>query len=524
MSRVVVVTADVLRKQVAGPAMRAWHIAARLALEHEVRLVTTSPYCEIEGEGFEVARVSAEELFEAALWADILVLQGYVTHHNPGLVDLDKVIVFDVYDPLHLETLALTKGAAGPARDWHVRTAIGTLNRQLARADFLICATERQRDLFVGQLCSLGRANPHTYDEDPTLRRLIDVVPFGLPDGDPVHRRPALRGVVPGIGPSDDLIVWAGGVYDWFDPLTLVRAVASLAKRRPSVRLFFRGLKHPNPDVPEMAAARAARELAEELGVAGKHVFFNEGWVDYADRENFLLEATVGVTTHFDSVETRYSFRTRALDYLWAALPMVTTRGDSFAELVEAEGMGFSVPPQDPDALEDALARLLYDKELAEGCRARAAALRKLFRWSVVLEPLVEFCRQPRRAPDLAASATYGPALTPEPAKTHGPQAAQEPGEAQASGQPAGTFPGGSSGDEGPPPGGTGGPGGGGVQGASTARGTPVAPAEAPAAPMTVWQLARHHYKEGGFGQLARRAAQKAHRIALGESWRPRPR
>ena len=35
-----------------------------------------------------------------------------------------------------------------------------------------------------------------------------------------------LRGVVPGIGPDDDMLVWAGGVYDWFDPLTLVRAVA----------------------------------------------------------------------------------------------------------------------------------------------------------------------------------------------------------------------------------------------------------------------------------------------------------
>ncbi len=61
--------------------------------------------------------------------------------------------------------------------------------------------------------------------------------------------------MVPGIGPDDDVLVWAGGVYDWFDPLTLVRAVARLVEKRPSVRLYFMGMQHPNPDVPPMQMA-----------------------------------------------------------------------------------------------------------------------------------------------------------------------------------------------------------------------------------------------------------------------------
>lgn len=533
MSRVLVVTPDVLRRQMAGPAMRAWHIAARLALEHEVRLFTTSPYCELAGDCFEVASVNPEQLKAEASQSDVLVLQGYVTYHNPGLLEQDKIIVFDVYDPLHLETLALTKGTTSESRNWHVRTSLETLNRQLARADFVMCATERQRDLFIGQLCSLGRVNPHTYDEDPTLRHLIDVVPFGLPDSDPVHRQPAVRGVVPGIGPNDDLIIWAGGVYDWFDPLTLVRAVARLAKRRPSVRLFFMGLRHPNPDVPEMNIVSATRALASELGVAGKHVFFNEGWVDYDDRENFLLEATLGVTTHYNSAETRYSFRTRSLDYLWAALPIVTTEGDAFAELVETEGLGFTVPPEDPEALEDAFVRLLYDKELAEGCRARAAALRKLFRWSVVLGPLVEFCRQPRRAPDLA-SGTSDFVLSHVCTAAH-PLLASQPGsdELAAAGKEAGlgasaapTEGGGEPTRTDAQPPGTANDASqlGGASATSQVSVMPEAPAPAKATAMTIWQLAGHHYREGGFMQVARRAAQKAHRMARGKQRPPKTR
>jgi glycosyltransferase involved in cell wall biosynthesis len=474
----------------AGPAMRAWHIAQGLAAEHEVRLVTTSPYCEVEPEGFTATAAGPDQLAEAESWSDVMVLQGYVAFHHPVLAASQKVVVWDVYSPLHLETLALTKGASGPARDWHVRTSRQVMNDQLQRADFLMCASERQRDLYIGQLCALGRANALTFDPDPTLRHLIDVVPFGLPNQDPQHRQAALRGVVPGIGPDDDVLVWAGGVYDWFDPLTLIRGVAELAKRRPSVRLYFMGMQHPNPDVPPMQMAIDARALAEELGVRDKHVYFNDGWVDYSARQNFLLEASLGVTTHFDSAETRFSFRTRALDYLWAALPMVTTEGDSFAELVDKEGLGLCVPPEDPEALEHALARLLSDRAMAEGCRERVAAVRERFRWSVVLEPLAQFCRQPLRAPD--ADLMMAP-LEPEP---------------NADAEPAGSELVADAVPEGPEP-------------ADAVGGPAVDPGPGTAPPRSLLELAKHHYREGGLAQVAKRGAAKAERIARGPEKRP---
>ena len=59
---------------------------------------------------------------------------------------------------------------------------LGVQNAQLDHGDFFICASEAQRDFWIGALHSRGRINPLTYADDPTLRRLIDVVPFGLPD------------------------------------------------------------------------------------------------------------------------------------------------------------------------------------------------------------------------------------------------------------------------------------------------------------------------------------------------------
>ena len=50
---------------------------------------------------------------------------------------------------------------------------------------------------------------------------------------------------LPGIGPEDDVVVWGGGVYDWFDPETVIRAVGRLAADRPRLRLLFLGTRHP---------------------------------------------------------------------------------------------------------------------------------------------------------------------------------------------------------------------------------------------------------------------------------------
>src|SRR4029079_19153644 len=130
-------------------------------------------------------------------------------------------------------------------------------------------------------------------------------------------------------------------------------------------------------------------------GIVDTHVFFNEQWVAYDDRQNYLLEADVGVSTHFDHVETAFSFRTRILDYLWASLPIVTTGGDSFADMIAATPVGLTVPAEDIDALEAALFRMLDDTKLRALCRANAAGIAEDLKWSKVLQPFVEFCRNP---------------------------------------------------------------------------------------------------------------------------------
>jgi GT2 family glycosyltransferase/glycosyltransferase involved in cell wall biosynthesis len=398
--RIVIATGEPLSAKMAGPAIRAWEIAAALSSEHDVQLVTLGA-CSVSDPRFRTASVSGRDLHKLEDWCDIFLFQGLVMAANSWLAKSDKVLIADVYDPFHLEQLEQAKDRGDLNRRTIVRDCTQALNDQLTRGDFFLCASQKQRDFWLGQLSGLGRINADTYDYDESLDSLIAIVPFGVTDTPPKRTRPAIKGVVPGIGKHDKVILWGGGIYNWFDPLTLIRSIDRLRHERDDVRLFFLGLKHPNPDVPQMRMAVAARDLADSLGLTDRYVFFNEEWVAYDDRQNYLLDADLGVSTHLQHVETQFSFRTRILDYLWAELPIVATTGDTFGELIPAHGLGLVVPPEDVDALTEALSRLLSDDQLAQSCREAIAHYAPKATWGSVLTPLIDFCRSPRRAADL---------------------------------------------------------------------------------------------------------------------------
>ncbi len=411
-----VITGDTLTSRMAGPAIRAWNIADVLSREHDVRLVTVNPVADPPPAPFPVVAASRRELDHHVAWADIVILQGHILELAPSLKHeyAHKIVVCDVYDPMHLELLEQGRDAPDDIREADLAGVTKVLDAQLERGDFFLCASERQRHLWLGHLTALGRLSPRLYDADPTTRSLLAVVPFGLSPEPPRRTGPGLRAKL-GIAADDRVVLWAGGVYNWFDPLTLIRAVDLLSTECPDVRLVFLGMKHPNPEVGEMDIAGRTQRLADKLGLTGKHVFFNEGWVPYDERQNWLLDADCGVTTHFEHVETMFAFRTRVLDYLWAGLPIVTTDGDAFADLVRDERLGVVVPAEDPEELAKALKRCLYDTEFAQGCRERMVAVAERFTWPNVLRPLVEFCRDPRPAADRLPGGDH---LAPSPPKS----------------------------------------------------------------------------------------------------------
>ena len=409
MSRVLIISHDVVDHRMAGPAIRAWEFARLLSKDNRVTLAIPNE-SNLPGDGFALETYNRQRLRELAARADCTIISGLTLMQYPFLRQVCPVLVMDIYDPFVLENLQLFAHQRMKLRLQDHHGLARAMNDQLLLGDFFICASEEQRDYWLGALSALNRVNPRTYDADPALRALIDIVPFGLPDIPPRHHRPVMKGIVPGIGPDDKVLLWNGGIYNWLDPLTLIRAVARVVEQRDDVRLFFMGIKHPNPQVHPMRMTTDAVRLSDSLGLTDRVVFFND-WVAYEERENYLLEADLGASLHLPHIETHFAFRTRLLDCLWAGLPMVVTGGDTLAALVGEHDLGRVVEPEDADGVAAAIMALLAEPDPRVARAEAFVRARRRFTWEQAITPLARFCAEPRPAPDLAAGSVTADAI-----------------------------------------------------------------------------------------------------------------
>ncbi|HHB92457.1 MAG TPA: glycosyltransferase, partial [Thioploca sp.] len=329
---ILVLSPDVVTERMAGPAIRYWEFAKSLVTNFKVTLAIPNSIFEVPSsiEPVYLVQHKHENIGKLIEEHDIIIFQGFIFDRYPLLSETSKILVADLYDPVPLEGLE--------QHNIDIHNQINMMNRQLKRADYFLCASERQRNLWLGHLLALGRINPFTYQQ---IQQRVVTIPFGLPNIKP-HRT--------GIGFEHEdsfILLWGGGIWEWFDPLTLIRAINRLLPDYPNIKLIFLGTQHPNPTIPIMPKQFQAEALAKKLNLYNKEIIFQTGWVPYTDLANYLLDADVGVSAHFNTLESHFSFRTRILHYLWANKPIITTSGDVLADDIIANNAGIVVEPED---------------------------------------------------------------------------------------------------------------------------------------------------------------------------------
>jgi GT2 family glycosyltransferase/glycosyltransferase involved in cell wall biosynthesis len=392
VKRIVVLCHDLIGERMAGTAIRAWEMACALAQYGEVTVACDRPVDRrhpgvvsllIEGDaGMDAFRRCVD-------LADAVVLFGFDVVRYPFLAQTRALRIVDLYDPWIFGSLeqydAMTVEGADAAKNHE----INALNQLIDIGDMFICASERQRDFWMGMLASRGRLDKRAHDIDPQLRKLIDVVPFGVPPQVKVDRTVAPQ--------TDGLVVlWAGGTWDWFDPLGVVEAFNDLRDEFPTAQLHFMGLELEGRGVPAMSMTGQLRVRLKQLGLVDSGRVVLGPWAAYDQRGAILRSADVGVVAAKNLAENRMAFRTRMLDHFWAGLPTLATSGDVLAELVAISGAGVVVPPENPAAMRDGLRQLLGDAELRQRSSAAALGLADQFRWTDVVRPIVGLVQDPQ--------------------------------------------------------------------------------------------------------------------------------
>jgi glycosyltransferase involved in cell wall biosynthesis len=314
---------------------------------------------------------------------EVVIVQGHAAN-DYFAHGTEKPTVIDLYDPFVVENFHYfpTQGPGVYAGDH------AALTRSIARGDFFLCASAAQRLFFLGFMLAAGRLNPESFADDESLQSLLAIVPFGvqLPRPQPTRRERAPRA-------GRNLLF--GGIYDWYDPILAIEAARLAARQLPGLTVTF--TEHPNPETTPQGSAAAAR--ARSLMADVKDIVRFEPWFRYENRGDFFDRFDAALLTFGQSLETDLSMRTRIFDYLWGGLPVITSSAPGTDAILGRYHAGVVVRSDDPEMFAEAVVSLLGDpveqERLHEGARRFTAD----HQWDTLMEPLLRFCRNPRREP-----------------------------------------------------------------------------------------------------------------------------
>jgi glycosyltransferase involved in cell wall biosynthesis len=384
---VLVVTEDRVGEMLGGAAIRAYEIARSLSHLADVTLAApgTGPSGLAPAVHFPYELEDPGPLRALLHDADVVIMRP----PNPlvaGWLRGSKArIVYDLCDPLPLDILEAQASSSRERQLLWNTVALDHFVAALHAGHHFICCGSRQRDLYIGAMLASRLIYPAAYRADPSFRSFIDRVPFGIPAEPPRRTEGAgPRARFPAIGEDAQIVMWNGGIWNWLDPVTAVAATVKAAERCPEVRLVFMFARGGGG--PEHREARAARDLAQRLGALDRLVFFNDTDIWYSERATWLLDADCIVSTHFDHLESSFSFRTRLLDCFWAGVPAVCTGGDELSEMIEDCDGGVTVPYRNVDAVADAIVEVLRGDR--DAYRERLLAAGEDLAWPKVVEPL----------------------------------------------------------------------------------------------------------------------------------------
>jgi glycosyltransferase involved in cell wall biosynthesis len=368
--RVLILTDDLVGPSMAGSALRAWELSrVLLGAGHEVVLGAAAGSSHPEGHG---PPVVTEPPWR---WADAVLSPPWCL--PPRAFIGSRLLVVDGVTPLLAE---LSASPSTPENVRRHRTAGARLPLVASRADAILVAGAEQAAWWSTQLA--GRMDV------PLIH-----VPFGIPDTDPATDIDPIDGVPVGWS----VVLWWGGVWPWLDLDTLLAARARLGSAKVSVVVPTA----PRPGSRTHLTTHDLEAAGALHGLQRPAVVPLENWVPYAERHRVLNRSAVLAVLHRTGPETTLSFRTRALDGVWAAVPLLLSEGGAASGIANSEGWGAVVPPGNAKLIAAALDLLLAERS-QERCRAVLTEARDDWRWSVVAQPLVkalpELARDTRRS------------------------------------------------------------------------------------------------------------------------------
>ncbi|MDE2841539.1 MAG: glycosyltransferase family 4 protein [Chloroflexota bacterium] len=258
---------------------------------------------------------------------------------------------------------------AGPVRRW----ATHMLGRH---SDALIFTTQEDREQWDTAVKATGTSKQGNPTHHIGLGSAVPVIPISA------EERGALRSEC-GVAPDAFLIGFFGFVNATKGLDTLFAAVRLLRDQDMLVQVLIVGGSVGDSDPSNAVYKERLERLIRRLDLDMGDILLSTGYVEAAEASRALATCDVVALPFTDGASLRRTSLLTALDH---GLPVVTTVPKQPIPELQESGALLLVPPDDPQALSDALRRLNEDRTLCETLSTAARQFTRRFSWSRIAE------------------------------------------------------------------------------------------------------------------------------------------
>lgn len=357
-------------KSLSGVGLRLVEIARALSSVYRVHVVssTRGPVVSLGN----ADHCCADEADAVIAGADVVMFFDTPDRHRIEAAVLSgALIVSECRAPLEQMSYPSILERSDPIGE-HQRY-LGPYRRLLEVSHHFLCRSEPERIALIATLCTTGRITPEDMARSATLDHLVTVVPVGFG-----RLGMEIADYAPPAPMADFL--WTGGVWNFFNPLLFVEAMAVLRDRGVSATGAF---LHAVPSPDTMPAITAIERSIAQLGLT-ETVQVNGLPMTQAEREGRVKSARAYVCIARPSIENQTGTRLRLRDSWLHGVPTVIDPWGISAGLVERERLGVVLADPTPNSLADALAAVMAGEVQEPGRRLDhlyESTLEPLRRW-----------------------------------------------------------------------------------------------------------------------------------------------
>ncbi|MBS1252797.1 MAG: D-inositol-3-phosphate glycosyltransferase [Anaerolineales bacterium] len=244
----------------------------------------------------------------------------------------------------------------------------------IRKADFFICAGEKQRQYFLSWLLAAGI---------PVTDNMIPSIPISLSPELPDHEWAG----------GEPTFVYGGVFLPWQDPFNGLEVLVETMSDRERGQLRFFGGRHPGY-ADQIGNLERFDDLEKKLR-RSSHVTL-EGMVDHDRLIQEYRRADVALDVMGRNPERELAFTTRTVEYLWCGLPVIYQDYAELSHYIAEYEAGWVVDPEDRTAIRTAIEEALDSPaEIRRRGENAQRLVRERLTWDQTIEPLDQFCRSP---------------------------------------------------------------------------------------------------------------------------------